>query len=155
MLHLIGIYNYNCCLFCFQDGPMGRSGGIGILAQNFMLDDCSADAKLCMFLRMHQSISNEINRIKYYGRITAKKLKMEGSTVTWMALHKNFHFGPGVRFKLTVGEKGDRNVMYAHVYFRNSRERYPGMYFVILGNPILILSLFIKVYKSNLSAISL
>ncbi len=116
-------------IILFKDGVLGTGGGVGLLANNFLFDECpeDANANMCHFLKMHNQI-NPIYRIKYYGRLALKKVHMKGTMfpAIWLSESDNFYFGGPITFELKVTEKGDRNKIESQVYFSTSQELYPG-----------------------------
>eukprot|EP00794_Sanderia_malayensis_P008625 gene8625-9555_t len=114
----------------FQSAEIGApGGGVGVLAEYFILSECPPDAKMCNFLSMHNRINPYIYRIRYYGKLGMKKIKIEGKIFPTIWLNDHLCFGglhAMLLFRMTANEeKGDRNVIKSQLYIEASDELYP------------------------------
>eukprot|EP00794_Sanderia_malayensis_P008627 gene8627-9557_t len=114
------------------DGPAGGGAGVGLVAEYFILSKCPPEAKMCNFLSMHNRINDDIYRIKYYGRLLAKKIKLEGKILPTIYLNKDLCFGGfhgALEFKMIANDKGDRTFIYSKLYIKSENEIYPAKIF--------------------------
>eukprot|EP00794_Sanderia_malayensis_P021371 gene21371-23454_t len=114
------------------DGPAGNGAGVGLVAEYFILSECPPEAKMCNFLSMHNTIKDDIYRIKYYGRMLDKKVKLEGKIYRTIYLNKHLCFGGyhgALEFKMIANDKGDRTFIQSKLYIASEDEIYPAKIF--------------------------